>query len=71
MQTPVYIFAAYLQDADDDLNELITREYHFGGDEDLFTKKSTPATIDGDDTPDSPAHKSKKEARDTNFRCRS
>ena len=51
----------HVQDADDDLNELITREYHFGGDEEeFFTKKATP-TVDEDGEPGDPARKSKKE----------
>ena len=49
------------------MNELITREYHFGGGnagDDFFTKKATPTVIDDDDeAPGSPVRKTKKEVR--------
>ena len=49
------------------MNELITREYHFGGGnagDDFFTKKAAPTVIDDDDeAPGSPVRKTKKEVR--------
>ena len=56
------------KDGDDDLNELITREYHFGGGDagdDFFTKKAMTTVIDDDDgeEPGEPVRKTKKEVR--------
>lgn len=45
------------QERDDELNEAITREYHFGGD-DFFTKKKAAGPED-----EATEQKTKKEAR--------
>jgi hypothetical protein len=57
---------ARIQDRDDELNEAITREYHFGGEqEDFFTKKAPGAEGEAIEE----ARKSKREARASAIGC--